>query len=455
MNISRVGHRRFLAAAVIGAFVLATPMAANAASPNGGSTRTGTANSLAPVVRHTADGPTGYEVTFRYRDPTAKQVQIKGEWYFANPYELSKLAGTSADDVVATPGTTPAGWKPGDIPIGSPNSSAANWPVVSMTQGKDGVWSYTTPLPSGVFTYGFFVDCTTADQTGCTEIPDPANPAWNVDSKGASTGSVEGVSQVYLPSDPRFNSADLGWQAPAAKPGTLKDVTYSAPLSTSPKGKNYLAVYTPAGYDKNRKQPYPTLYLHSGGSNELDWSTQGALGSILDNLIATGEIQPMVVVMPSAQGFPSDEYQSFDSTLTNQIVPYVQKNYNVSADASERAIGGLGYGASISNSVLVRDTAEFGYYGIMSPGLNADYLLPAASDLTAPQIAAVKKVSVFLGGGLQDPSHWFHATEAATLTSIGATPYVDYPNGGHSWYAWRILVKDFLTRAAFFPPAAG
>jgi hypothetical protein len=55
--------------------------------------------------------------------------------------------------------------------------------------------------------------------------------------------------------DPRFNSVDLSWQAPVGKPGPLKDVTCSAPLSTSPKGTSYLAVYTPPGYDKDRKQP--------------------------------------------------------------------------------------------------------------------------------------------------------------------------------------------------------
>src|SRR6476660_3363249 len=114
-----------------------------------------------PQVTHTGTAPTGYTVTFRYVDKTATRVQLKGEWFFSNPFQLSKLAGSSETDVVPSQGHTPSQWKPGDLPLPYPNSTAANWPVVDMTQvGHSGIWTYTTPLPSGVFTYGFFVNCT-------------------------------------------------------------------------------------------------------------------------------------------------------------------------------------------------------------------------------------------------------------------------------------------------------
>jgi len=29
--------------------------------------------------------------------------------------------------------------------------------------------------------------------------------------------------------------------------------------------------------------------------------------------------------------------------------------------------------------------------------------------------------------------------------------FPDFINGGHEWYVWRILLRDFLTRVAFFP----
>ncbi len=39
---------------------------------------------VSPQVIHTGTGPTGYEVTFRYYDPTATSVRIKGEWFFSD-----------------------------------------------------------------------------------------------------------------------------------------------------------------------------------------------------------------------------------------------------------------------------------------------------------------------------------------------------------------------------------
>ena len=112
-----------------------------------------------PEVTHTGKGPTGYTVTFRYANPTAKKVQIKGEWYFARPSELPQIAATPDHPVVEGQGLLPTDWRPGDFPLQRPNSTGPNFPVADMTKGKDGVWTYTTPLPSGVFTYSFRVDC--------------------------------------------------------------------------------------------------------------------------------------------------------------------------------------------------------------------------------------------------------------------------------------------------------
>ncbi|MEU4657415.1 alpha/beta hydrolase-fold protein [Streptomyces sp. NPDC023723] len=424
------------------------------------------AGGLAPRVVHTGTGPTGYEVTFRYRAPAADRVQIKGEWYFANPYELSSLTGTRTT-VVATPGLLPAQWQPGDIPIGSPNSSQANWPVVDMTKNsRTGVWSYTTPLPSGTFNYGFLVDCASATQSGCTEISDPANPPWNQHG-GRSTGSVQALSQVYVPSDPRFGTVDLGWQAPSRRPGTLTDVSYPTTNPVIPAGTNRLAVYTPPGYDPHRATPYPTVYLFSGGDNETDWSTQGDVSNILDNLITTGQIQPMVVVMPNSLGETSDAsgYPQFDANFTDAVIPYVESHYHVSAAPSQRAVAGQGFGGSIAMSLLFQDTARFGYYGIMSPGAVANFTVPDASTITDAQAAAMRKAGVFVGGGWQEPSvtpsgtvgggHYYHAKVAATLAGAGVGTTVDFVNGGHEWYVWRQTIRDFLTRTAFFPPVLG
>ena len=108
--------------------------------------------------------------------------------------------------------------------------------------------------PPGTFTYGFYVNCTSPPPTltGCTELSDPSNPPWN------HSGSVEPDSEVYVPSDPRFGTADMSWQAPNRRfHGTLLDVSYPDPQSTEPVGSHPLAVYLPPGYDPHRAHPVP------------------------------------------------------------------------------------------------------------------------------------------------------------------------------------------------------
>src|SRR5207244_2762897 len=120
------------------------------------------------------------------------------------------------------------------------------------------------PLPSGVFSYGFYVDCNDATQATCTEVPDPENPAWNVHD-GKVDGTAVAMSQIYVPSDPDFHTQNLSWQGPASGAhGTLAAVTYPSPGHVTPAGQNYLVVYTPPNYDPNRAKPYPTLYLSHG-----------------------------------------------------------------------------------------------------------------------------------------------------------------------------------------------
>ncbi|MDQ6417923.1 stalk domain-containing protein [Paenibacillus sp. LHD-117] len=410
---------------------------------------------LSPIVTHTGKAPTGYTVTFRYWNPDAERVQIKGEWFFARPGALTQIAGTPEAPVVETQGLLPDDWKPGDIPIAYPNATAANWPVTDMTQDNEGVWTYTTPLPSGTFTYSFFVDCATADQSGCTPISDPRKAPWS-DQNGSPLGSIQTSSQVFVPSDPNFNTVDYWWQGPAEQQGTLSHHTYSSPGHEAPANKNYFVPYTPPNYDPVRPEPYPTLYLsHGGGGNETDWTTQGALGNIMDNLIAIGEIEPMLVVMPNASGYPSSTfYEAYDRDLIDNIIPFIEENYNVSTKPKDRAFSGLSMGGIITNSLMLKYPEEFGYFGMMSGGLPPEYEV-----LSKEHTASLAGKGIFVGSGWQDPihavgfrtNHFGPARQVSSLINAGIPVTPVFINGGHEWYVWRILLKDFLTRVAFQP----
>jgi enterochelin esterase-like enzyme len=416
-----------------------------------------------PEVTHTGTGPTGYTVTFRYANPTAKAVKIKGEWYFARPSELPQMAGTPDHPVIESQGLLPNDWRPGDFPLQRPNSTGPNFPVADMTKDKNGVWTYTTPLPSGTFTYAFYVDCSPAapgsgppapGQPQCRSISDPNNRPWN-EKNGIVKGNIANNSQVFVPSDASFNSIDYSWQAPAKVKGKLIHETYPSTGHLTPANENYLVVYTPPNYDGARAKPYPTLYLsHGGGENEMGWSTQGALGNIMDNLINTGEIQPVVVVMPNAGGYPDSTLnEAYDKDLIANMIPFVEQHYHVSNSAMDRAFSGLSLGGMLTNTFIIRYPEVFQYFGMMSAGLP-----PMWNTLTPGQIAALKGKSIWIGGGWQDTIHakgfTLHtgpAREVSIFAKAGIPATTNFVNGGHEWYVWRLLLKDFLTHAAFLP----
>src|SRR5271170_7918755 len=79
--------------------------------------------------------------------------------------------------------------------------------------------------------------------------------------------------------------------------GKMETVEYD---STTVGAKRKARVYTPPGYDKEKK--YPVLYLlHGIGGDEKEWPRGGAPDVILDNLYAGNKAVPMIVVMPNGR----------------------------------------------------------------------------------------------------------------------------------------------------------
>src|ERR1044072_4176391 len=102
----------------------------------------------------------------------------------------------------------------------------------------------------------------------------------------------------------------------------------------------YLWVYTPPNYDKSSVK-YPVYYLlHGNGETQAGWVMNGRANIILDNLIADGKAQPMIVVMPHghaiqsasvgplATGASTDwrDFTLFSKEFLEQIIPMIEKN---------------------------------------------------------------------------------------------------------------------------------
>ena len=390
-------------------------------------------NALEPTVTPTGTGPTGYEVTFRFYAPTATAVRIRGEWGLR-----------SVADATTRP---PSQYQPGDF-----FNEALITPMTLDV--ATGVWSLTTPLPPGTWSYQFQVDPRPAGSLPYSQ--DPANPTWNQDGTSFQ-GSYEPLSQIYVPQDPAFSPDDRSVEAPvpAEARGSMVSIRYSSPgattcatvvLCASPADQHDISVYTPAGYDPARAVPYPTLYLsHGGQGNEIDWSTQGAAWNIIDNLILEGRMQPAVVVATDFNGLPRVDGsvdEGYAQDFLNNVVPLVEAQYNVSTASNDRAYGGLSAGGAKAGRLMFEHPGSIGYYGIWS---STDAFGPNI-DMSEPTVRTL--LGLHVGIGIQDPGAARHAGLARLATTD--IPFVrNDVNGVHSWFVWRQLMEIFAADIAF------
>jgi S-formylglutathione hydrolase FrmB len=124
-------------------------------------------------------------------------------------------------------------------------------------------------------------------------------------------------------------------------------------------------VYLPAGYDENNKNTkYNVLYLlHGVGGNRFEWlygsgNSDGnfVICNIFDNLIANGDIDPMIIVFPEGRSTYDWEDNSFNAEGTNMLgfyyfdyelrydlIPFMESNYNVYANIKDTSSEGIQY----------------------------------------------------------------------------------------------------------------
>ena len=114
-------------------------------------------------------------------------------------------------------------------------------------------------------------------------------------------------------------------------------------------------VYTPAEYETHPKKRYPVLYLQHGmGEDETGWSTQGKMNHIMDNLIASGQCVPMLVVMDSGDveapfrprpGKDVNEERAlygatFYDVILKDLIPMIDRTFRTKTDREHRAMAG-------------------------------------------------------------------------------------------------------------------
>ena len=196
--------------------------------------------------------------------------------------------------------------------------------------------------------------------------------------------------------------------------GELTTVQYD---SKSAGMRRQMLVYTPPNYSADRK--YPVFYLlHGIGGNEREWQRACSADNVLDNLLADGKIQPMIVVFPDgnasrgvggqgqgagARGGPGGGFGGwgtpFENDLIKDIIPYIESHYSVYSDREHRALAGLSMGGGQSLNIGLANLDTFAWVGGFSSAPNTR---PPAELVPDPAVAKEKLKLLWLSCGNKD-----------------------------------------------------
>ena len=293
--------------------------------------------------------------------------------------------------------------------------------IYEMTKDENGVWTGTSePQDEGFHYYQLNIDG--------ANVPDPNSLYYYGASRWGSGIDVPAADEDF-------------YTVKNVPQGSVNEVYYYSSVTQK---MRHGYIYLPAEYYSNPDKKYPVLYLQHGmGENETGWSAQGKTGIIMDNLIAAGKAVPFIIFMdnglnarkpgeqpmgfggprpggvrpqgapqgPRPQGAPQGGARprmsgadfakmarrmggAFEEVLIKDIIPMVEKNYRVVADAEHRAMAGLSMGGMQTHGITLNNPTTFSYVGIFSGGtIGADEL----TDI--PDFKKTNKVLFMSAGG--------------------------------------------------------
>ncbi len=295
-----------------------------------------------------------------------------------------------------------------------------------------------------------------------------------------------------------------GGAGSAAAPGTVTSSAFQSTALGEPVAYN---VYLPAGYAGSAKR-YPVLYLlHGRGDSMSAWlQAKGRL----DELIASGAIQPTIAIMPDAPWSSRASYyvdsrytgadpgRAVETAFTRDLIAHVDSTYRTVADRSGRGVAGYsmgGYGAlrySLAHSDLFAasivlspavytptppvdsSTREFGAFGegkkLFSTGIYKKLNYP---ELLEPFAQAGRPLAMFIAVGDDeyknpDPKDFTHDIDFESAVLFNHVAHVDgisselrVVDGGHDWDVWGPMFEEgakyvfrFLNQTAARPMKA-
>jgi enterochelin esterase family protein len=334
------------------------------------------------------------------------------------------------------------------------------------------LWYRTERIPNDArFTYSFLVNRPlklprNGDIAGlmklmehCPGRLDPFNP------RDVTLQSMALVSVLELPDVP-----PQPWVVPL--PGVRKGKVKEEKIkSESLKGERAVTVYTPADYDPKGAE-CGLLVLFDGAFYQDKEMIPAPV--ILDNLIAKKRIPPLVTVFvkhsPMSRNTDLSCSEPFAAFLVKDLIPWVRKEYRVSADPKRTIVGGLSLGGLMASYCGLRHSDVFGnvlsqsgsYWWFPGGIEHDDRELPNTEPgwLTREFVAAPRRdVRFYLEIGSFEAGGGFTSGVGEcrrfrdVLKAKGYTVQYSQYSGGHDYVGWRGSFADGLMALMNSPPA--
>lgn len=108
------------------------------------------------------------------------------------------------------------------------------------------------------------------------------------------------------------------------------------------------SVYLPEDYETSQRS-YPVVYLlHGYTDDETGWTQFGEVKRLVDEGIASGEIPPMIIIMPDGKvtWYMNDHAgtELWEDMFIKEFMPHVEGKYRIKAKKEFRGISGLSMG---------------------------------------------------------------------------------------------------------------
>lgn len=254
------------------------------------------------------------------------------------------------------------------------------------------------------------------------------------------------------------------------QPGTVEELTYQtkAYATDGRDVEKKALVYLPYGYDES--QSYNILYLmHGTGDDEEYWlRTHPQNKTMVDQMIARGDIDPLIIVTPTfyVEDDCMDDLDqltySFREELRNDLMPKVESRYSTYAETCDeqgftasrdhRAFAGLSRGAVTTyHSALCGSLDYFSWFGTFSGSrTTADYF---AETLQSEAFADYPIHYLYVSSGnfdfalpgqIQDYKALLE-TEPRLVEGVN-TSFDVYPMRYHSIGSWHLALYNYLQK---------